>query len=249
MNSEIRSVVALCFSMPFSMIHGQPQGHDEHKQLDWRATGGCVVDFVNTPCRTVRYHQYSSGSSLGFDRTARSEAVEATDQNGSESNTRTSTWHSWWFLPQKTSKITELLLRSEDKVVYIDHEHKVYQAEPEAKMRGFPYWEEDDAQCSHTATHFTYLSGRLPDAVIAGVHVVGYHGRDYRGVEYEIYFAPSIGCQDLRSHIFTRGIFGWMAAEYDKVVDSYVLGPPSPNLFAIPSGYRQVQSILPFQAK
>jgi hypothetical protein len=242
------AVVALYLFMPFGLMPGQPQGHEEHKQLDWSSRGGCVVDFVHTPCRTVRYHDYSFGSSLGFDRTSRSEAVEATDQTSSESNTRASTWHRWWFLPQQTSKITELLLRAKDQRVFIDHTHKVYETNT-GRLRGFPYWEEDDAQCSHTATDFTYLSGRLPDSVIAGVHVVGYRGKDFRGAEYEIYFAPSIGCQELRFHMFKRGWFGWITAEYDKVVDSYVLGPPSPNLFAIPSGYRQVPSILPFQAK
>jgi hypothetical protein len=243
-------MVFLASACALSEGAGQTHGrNDEHKQLDWRAIGGCVVSFVNTPCRTVHYHQYSYGTSLGFDRTTRSEVVEATDQTGSESNTRTSTWRRWWFGPQRTSKVTELLLRATDTVAYIDHDHKVYETRPGAAKRGFPYWEEDDAQCSHTATHFTYLLGRLPDAVIAGVHVVGYRGRDFRGVEYEIYFAPSIGCQDLRFHMVKRGLFGWITAESDKVVDSYVLGPPSASLFVLPNGYRQVPSILSFQTK
>ena len=160
MKIGIRGVVALCLSMPFGMMPGQPQGHDEHKQLAWRSVGGCVVDFVNTPCRTVRYHEYSFGSSLGFDRTARSEAVEATDHTGSESKTRTSTWRGWWCLSQKTSKTTELLLRAADKIVYIDHEHKVYEAHPGAAKRGWPYWEEDDAQCRQQ--HPIFFDGADP---------------------------------------------------------------------------------------
>ncbi len=244
-----RLMAVLCLAITCAMMPGRPQGQEEHKQLDWRPVGGCVVDFVNAPCRTVRYHEYSFGSSLGLDRTTISQTVEATARDGSESKTTTSTWHRWWFLPDRTWKFTELLLRSTDRVVYIDHEHKIYETHPGAAMRGFPYWEEDDVQCSHKATHFTYLSGRLPDTVIAGIHVVGYRGRDFRGVDYEIFFAPTIGCQDLRFHMVKRGLFGWITAESDKVVDSYVLGSPSTSLFAVPNDYRQVPSILPCQPK
>jgi hypothetical protein len=249
MTMRLWAVAAVIAVMLPGVVTGQSPGRDEHKELHWSGAGGCVVDFANTPCRTVRYHKYFFGSGLGFDRTTRSEAVEATDQDGSESKTTTSVWHRWWFLPERTWKFTELLLRAADRVVYIDHEHKIYETHPGAAKRPVPYWEEDDAQCSHTASHSLYLSGRLPDSIVAGVHVVGYRGRDFRGVDYEVYFAPSIGCQDMRFHMVKRGLFGWITAEYDMVVDSYVLGPPARSLFAIPSGYKQVPSILQFQSE
>ena len=247
MTFKFGAAAVLFISFPFSTTLGQPLGRDGHTNLSWRGAGDCVVEFASTPCRTVRYHEYSFERNLGFDRTTRSESVEAFDHAGDQSKTVARTSRRWWPLPQQTSKVTELVLRNGNQIVYIDHERKVY----EAHQRGhnYPYWEDDDGQCSHTASHSSYLTGRLPNSVIAGVAVVGYHGRDFRGVDYEVYFAPSIGCQDMRFHMVQRGFFGWITDEYDMVVDSYVLGPPSPILFAIPGGYRQVPSILPLQTK
>jgi len=59
-----------------------------------------------------------------------------------------------------------------------------------------------------------------------------------------VYFAPSIGCREMRFHSVKRGIFGWTIAETDRAVESYEPGPPSPVLFTIPAGYREVASIL-----
>jgi hypothetical protein len=132
--------------------------------------------------------------------------------------------------------------------VYIDHEHGVYEVHPGAN-RKWPYWEEDDAECSHTASHYQYLSARLPDSNIASVHVVGYRGRDYRGANYEIYFAPSIGCQQMSFKMVARGFLGLVTEESDMVVDSYVLGPPAARLYRVPAEYKQVPSILLFQSE
>jgi hypothetical protein len=247
MRIGVQAVAALCSFVPFGMMLGQPLGHDEPGQLKWTGAGGCIVEFVNTPCRTVRYHEYLFGSDLGFDRTTTTECVEAFDHAGSSSKTRSSTWNRWWPLPQQTSKKTELILHPPKQVLYIDHERRIYESH-EGKNRPKPYWEEDDAECSHTASHSLYLSRRLPDSIVAGVHVVGYRGRDSRGVNYEDYFAPSIGCQNMRFQMIKRGLLGWITAEYDMVVDSYVLGPPARSLFAVPTGYRQVPSILQFQS-
>ena len=115
---------------------GQTYRNNEHKQLDWRSVGGCVVTFVNTPCRTVRYHDYSYGTNFGFYRTT--EVVEANEQSGSESYTRTSTLRPWWFWPERIEKFTQLLLRPLDTVAYIDHDHQRYETHPGAAKRGFP---------------------------------------------------------------------------------------------------------------
>lgn len=45
-----------------------------------------------------------------------------------------------------------------------------------------------------------------------------------------------------------RGFLGFVTAEYDMVVDSYILGPPAASLYAVPAEYKQVPSILPFQS-
>lgn len=214
-----------------------------HRQLKW--TGSCAVDFASTACRTVRYHESAFGPGLGFEGTTYSECVDAVDHTGSESNTRSSVLRRFYLFPRRTLRITELVLRTENRTVYIDHERKVYESHMRGANKGNPYWEEDDSQCSHTASHSTYLSGRLPDSTIAGVHVVGYRGKDLRGADYELYFAPSIGCQTLLFREVIRGPLGWKTAEYEKIVDSYEIGPPATSLFAIPNGYKQVESIQP----
>jgi hypothetical protein len=129
--------------------------------------------------------------------------------------------------------------------MYIDHGRGIYEAHVRGANKKMPAWEEDDSECSNTKSHHLYLSARLPDSIIAGVNVVGYSGRDAKGIEYEAYFAPSIGCQEMRFHEEFRGIFGFRTAEYDRVVDSYEIGPPAPNLFRVPTGFKLVTSIRP----
>ena len=229
-------------------MQGQQLGQDEHKKLNWSGAGGCVVDFVRTPCRTVRYHQYSFGSPFGFDRITSSETIEATDHDGSESKTTSGTRRPPWLFPAERFKTTELLLRSQGQVVDIDHEQRVYEVHQRRGSKG-PYWEEDNSECSHTASHYLYLSDRLPSSRIASFYVVGYRGRDDRGAGYEVYFAPSIGCQQMSFKMSMRGFLGWVTAEYEMVVDSYVLGTPDARLFTVPVGYKQVPSILGSQSE
>ena len=250
--SSLAGVIAtLLFATLFlSMMPGQPLGRNDHKQLDWKGAGGCVVEFGHTPCRTIRFRESSFGSGLGGERNYTMETIEATDRAGSESKTTTGKWRSWWQLPGTGTKfkMTELLLRSEGQVVQIDHDHRVYEAHPSGN-RGFAVWEEDDSQCSHPASHFLYLSGRLPDSNIANVQVAGYRGRDDRGADYEVYFAPSIGCQQMSFKMLMRGFLGLVTSEYDMVVDSYVLGPPAASLYVVPAEYKQMPSLVPPASK
>ncbi len=228
----------------------QPSGIESHNPLKWNGAGGCVVEFVQTPCRTVRYREYSFGRALGFDRISSIERIEAIDRAGSESNTMAGNRRRWWQLPGMgtTFRLTALLLRTEGRAVTIDHGHRVYETRPGGTRKGL-YWEEDDSECSHTASHYLYLSGRLPASNIAGVNVVGYSGRDSRGADYEVYFAPSIGCQQMSFKMVTRGFLGLVTSQYHMVVDSYTLGPPEANLFRVPAGYKEVPSIVPFRPK
>src|ERR1035437_5219035 len=100
----------------------QPIDPPLHRQLRWK--GSCAVEFADTACRTVRYHESAFGPSLGFEGTMYSECVEAVVHTGSESNMRNSVWRRFWFFPRQTRKITELVLRTENRTVYIDHERK-----------------------------------------------------------------------------------------------------------------------------
>jgi hypothetical protein len=43
-----------------------------------------------------------------------------------------------------------------------------------------------------------------------------------------------------------RNFFGFLTAEYERVVDSYTLGPPDASLVVVPAEYRQVTSLRPF---
>jgi hypothetical protein len=154
---------------------------EEHKQLEWKGPQGCLVDFVKTPCHTVRYHEYSFGSSLGFDGITNAETIEAINHEGSEAKITTAVRRKFWLLPAWTAKTSELLLREQNRTVFIDHERKTFATEHHGAGRGYQSWEQDDLQCSHAKSHYLYLSERLRDSVVAGIHVVGYGGRDDRG--------------------------------------------------------------------
>jgi hypothetical protein len=219
-----------------------PNDLETHKQLKWNGPGGCLVEFVNTPCRTVRSHEFSFGIGLGFDGIAKAESVEAVDWDGSESKTRTTSRRRYW-LTENRDRITELVLRTKNRTVYIDHERRIFEVQDGRANRGYQAWEEDDAQCSHAASHYVYLSERIPNSVVAGIEVVGYGGRDARGADNIICFAPSIGCQVMRFETVKKGFLGWTTAKYEWVVDVYEIGQPSPSLFTPPSGYKQVPSI------
>jgi len=78
---------------------------------------------------------------------------------------------------------------------------------------------------------------------VAGIEVIGYGGRDARGADNKIYFAPSIGCQVMRSETIMKGFLGFTTAKHEWVVDAYEIGRPSQSLFTPPSGYKQVRSI------
>jgi len=209
------------------------------KELVWKGSGGCVVEFANTPCRTVRYHWSSFAWSEGW---TVSQYIEAFERDGSRSTTVIATRRPPWLFPRQTWHRGELVLRKENRTTYIDHERKTYETHLRANGNRF-YWEEDDTQCSHAGSRW-HSSQRIGDSVIAGVHVVGYRGLDDTGAYHEDYFAPSIGCQPMRSHSVTRGVLGWKTSEYDMTVDSYQIGRPASILFDVPAGYTQVASIL-----
>ena len=86
---------------------------------------------------------------------------------------------------------------------------------------------------------------RQPDSSVANIHVVGYAGQDHEGNDYKLYFAPSIGCQELRFQQINHNAVGIPTYIHLRVVDSYLLGAPDPKLFSIPEGYRQVEENVP----
>jgi hypothetical protein len=217
------------------------------KQLEWKQPGACVVDFVKTPCRTVRWHQ-TEIESLGWipddSGVSRLEGMDAVDKNGSEVHTYAGTFLDSPLTLARNLNATTLLLRPEDKVASIDNGRRIFETQPGAKLRKWPYWEEDNDHCSNAASHAVYLTSRLPDSTVAGTHVVGYSGRDAWGTDYKVYFAPSVGCQEFSFQMLSRDSAGRITDNYSKIVDSYELGAPDPNLFRIPEGFQKVDSIL-----
>ncbi|HEY3739998.1 MAG TPA: hypothetical protein VGL53_09145 [Bryobacteraceae bacterium] len=212
-----------------------------HKQLNWTGAGGCVVDFVHTPCRTVRSHEFSFGRGLGFDGIRSVDTIEAFDKDGSTSRTYSIAEWPFWHLPAPTTKRTHITRRTQNRRIAIDHDHAVFEEYPGGAHSGTPMWEEDDQQCSHMKSHYLYLSERLPDSIVIGVGVVGYSGTDDGGSHYEVFFAPSLGCEQLRSLMWRQNHFGLRTAYSERVVDSFELGAPSPTLFAVPRGFTRVE--------
>jgi hypothetical protein len=126
----------------------------------------------------------------------------------------------------------------------LTHERKIFETHV-GRNKNWPGWGEgEDSLCSGTKSSYSYLSARLKNSVVAGLHVVGYRGRDSRGADYEVYFAPSIGCGVMRFQMVMRNFFGWETAKSEEEVDSYEICPPSSQLFTVPAGYKQVTSIL-----
>jgi hypothetical protein len=225
-----------------SGLQGQDPHLDGYKPFVWNRPNACIVDFVNTPCRTVHYHgTLVENQSWGVhDVTVRSyDVIEAVDQDGSESRTERRHARNYWLFPAQDVSVTFLFIRPQRTTVNIDHVRKRFESSSGHNL-GFSGWETDDSQCSHAASHYLYLSGRLPDCSVAGIPVVGYKGRDIGGGNNVVYFAPSIGCQMLRAERISRNGSGLPTSISTFVVDSYTLGAPAQNLFTIPSGYKQV---------
>ena len=212
--------------------------------MEWKRANSCVVEFVKTPCRTVRYRIWSfENLAWGIhDVASRTfELLWAVDLNGSTVETVTGSSRHHWIVPESRNNGSQIVLRPQDEVISVDHERRIYDLHGGARSRGQPMWEEDDGQCSHTASHYLYLHHRLADSVVAQVRVVGYSGRDDRGADYKIYFAPSIGCQEFHFESTARNAFGLPTQFYYREVTSYELGPPDPELYRIPWGYQKVE--------
>lgn len=221
-----------------SLIVGQDLSPVSYKQLNWTGPGGCVVDIVHTPCRTIRSHEYSVGWDLGFDGIMSVDTIDAFDKDGSTSSTDSIAKWAFWQLPKTPTKRTIIALGIQNRRIEIDHDRAVFQEYP--GWLGSAIWEEDDQQCSHKISNRLSWE-RLPDSIVAGVAVVGYSATDEWGTHIEMFLAPSLGCQQLRLRRWRQNRFGLRTAYREMVVDSFELGAPSPALFAVPRGFRRME--------
>jgi len=222
----------------------KPRSDEEFKKQGtwqgWRASIDCFQARLS-PCRTVRSHSYfiQKGKWGILDASIFSEEeIEALNDDYSTSMTVVRTWRKHWIFPVRRQNATLLHLRSTDQIVTIDHIHRVIYVKTGARGQGFDGWNYGNApDCSHANPHYLYLQGRVRDSVVAGIHVVGYywHNEEESG---RMYFAPSMGCGMFRRQVVRRKWL-WMPTSFNfDETDSFILGPPDAQLFAIPKDYK-----------
>jgi hypothetical protein len=211
-----------------------------HKWLDWAPRGGCVVELAKTPCRTVETRDVVFNHNVRDGGLYRISRLHAVAEDGSEATFITEKFRPLWWFVEQTRTSGQMVLHKQNRIISLDPGRRIYAEETGGRHLGVQTWEEDDRACSHARSHYLYLSMRLPDSVVAGFPVVRYGGEDDSGAEYEVDFAPSLGCQSLRFSMIRRGLLGWPTTKHLLEVVSYKLGPPSPDLFAVPRGFRQV---------
>jgi hypothetical protein len=130
---------------------------EAHKQLEWTRTR-CVVDTAKTPCRTVRYREYSIGIGSGFDSAS---IIEAFDRHGSEAKVITAVRRRFWLFPAWTARTTELVLREQNRTVITDHDRKFSTETHGTAVRGSPYGSKTTLQ-SMEGPSIPTNSDRLP---------------------------------------------------------------------------------------
>jgi hypothetical protein len=202
---------------------------------------------LGIPCSTIRFQvtQWRLFRDGPLDVTHFSEVrTFAVRGDGSFVETAEQQEMSRWFgRGERTAGSASLYLAPDDLVVRVDHQQKTITRRPPILWdeRPYRYSSPGDRTCvsgiRHWGAHF-FLRG--PDRV-AGVPVIKWIGSNPGGGYTEVYLAPSLDCRPLKTHIVIRklGIFPTFVSTTEAV--SVELGEPKAELFALPSGYREVE--------
>lgn len=202
---------------------------------------------LGIPCYTVRFSQsqwrFLEGGSPAFSHFTAS-SVKAVRRDGSFVNVTEKPQLSRWFKTEPAGGgSVSMYLAAEDQVVRIDHEARTISRRPPTlwEDRPYRYSTPGDRTCMsgirHWGTHY-FLRG---SGTVASVAVIKWTGANPGGGYTEVSLAPSLDCLPLRIRIVHRklGVFPTFISTTEAV--SVELGEPKPELFALPSGYRNVK--------
>jgi hypothetical protein len=149
----------------------------------------------------------------------------------------------WFRSGERTAGSATMYLAPAGVVVHVDHQQKTVTRRPPVlwNERPYRYSTAGDRTCvsgiRHWGVHF-FLRGAEK---VAGVPVIKWIGSNPGGGYTEVYLAPSLDCRALKTRVVMRklGIFPTFISTTEAV--SVELGEPQAELFAVPSGYRQVE--------
>ncbi|MBI4877257.1 MAG: hypothetical protein HY822_21730, partial [Acidobacteria bacterium] len=150
-------------------------------------------------------------------------------------------YRQWFKTETRAAGAASLYLAEEDRVVHVDHAQKTVRRRAPMMWTDRPFRRSTpgDRTClsaiRHWGAHF-FLRGT--DSV-AGVAVIRWVGANPGGGYTEVYLAPTLDCRALKTRIVYRKLGILPASISTTEAVSVQLGTPKPELFAVPSDYRE----------
>lgn len=199
---------------------------------------------LNVRCYTIRgarthWQAFRNGATDIVQSTTT--LVYASRRDGSTvTSQETSDWR--LFGATRKSRGSWLYLSPENAIVTVNYnDHTSAQREP-LIWHDLPHRRaaEHDLTCESGIRHFGTDFSRKGEATVAGVPVVIWRRSLGNGSE-EQYLAPSLDCIPLRSYEILSNQW-WLRTFIDSFeATSVQFGEPAADLFALPSGYRQIE--------
>jgi hypothetical protein len=203
----------------------------------------CVLEEIETPCRTIEYREDSwtkGPNGIITVEESHERGIHAWDHDWSGIDTM-QVQHIRYYLWQQTWESTRINRPMNPQLLVIDHNHQTYWV-MKTSLRTAS-WEPDNPNCEVAASYYWFSDWKLTDhSNVAGVDTVRYSGKGTDGSRIEVDFAPTFGCERFRYVHEKRNDWGLVTDRTEWQITSYELGAPKPELFDIPSGYKQIDS-------
>lgn len=128
-------------------------------------------------------------------------------------------------------------------VVRIFHEKLSFSSREPMIWHDRPYRrsKDGDANCSTGIRHFGVDLRQTGASTVAGVPVVKWERGDGRSWAEEVYLAPSLDCETLKSYMVMRTPWGLPRFIRSVEATSIEWGEPKAELFAVPPDYQQIE--------
>lgn len=202
---------------------------------------------LGVPCSTIRFEQtqwqFFRDGPLDYSHYTET-TLKAVRRDGSfVDRIERQQMRKWSGRETQAAALVSMYLAPDDQVIRIDHgAGTISRREPLIwNDRPYRYSSPGDRTCAsgirHWGAHF-FLRGT---DTVAGVAVIRWTGANPGGGYTEVFLAPSLDCRPLKTHVVLRkfGVLPTFISTTEAV--SVELGEPKPELFAVPSGYREVE--------